>query len=77
MPVVADIARVSVLDAERHHCRWPVGDPVEIGANRPLYCGLARVPGLPYCPDHVARAYEPPAIPSRAKNKSTTMETTA
>src|SRR5262245_43195697 len=56
-PMAGDVARVSALDLLSTHCKWPVGDPPEAGAAAPLFCGLVRVPGLPYCPDHCLRAY--------------------
>jgi GcrA cell cycle regulator len=54
-----DVARVSVMDLEPYHCRWIPGDPVEIGAYAPLFCGLARSPGSSYCATHHARAVNP------------------
>jgi GcrA cell cycle regulator len=55
-PAETDIARVSLMDLERHHCRWPVGEPVE------GYCGCKPVEGLPYCEPHARRAYTPATI---------------
>lgn len=52
-----DVARVSFTDLREHHCKWPVGDPVDAGNNSPIFCGAERVPGLPYCPEHTRRAY--------------------
>jgi GcrA cell cycle regulator len=50
-PKSEDVARVSLLDLEPHHCRWPAGDPVQ------GFCGCQKVPGLPYCEGHAKRAY--------------------
>jgi GcrA cell cycle regulator len=49
-----DVARVSLLDLEPHHCRWPVGEPVA------GFCGCDKVPGLSYCAGHAARAFATP-----------------
>lgn len=35
-------------------CLWPIGDPREPSFR---FCGQQAVPGKPYCPEHVARAY--------------------
>lgn len=37
-------------------CKWPYGDPVMFG------CECKRVPGLPYCEGHAARAYQGTAV---------------
>lgn len=42
----------SIIDLEPHHCRWPIGEPVE------GFCGARKVNGLPYCTDHAVRAYD-------------------
>lgn len=47
----SDVARVAIFDLEPHHCRFPVGEPTE------GFCGHAKVEGLPYCEEHVARCY--------------------
>lgn len=52
---IADVARVSLIDLEPHHCRWVVGEPSEM-----RFCGAEKVPGLPYCQCHGARAYRAP-----------------
>ena len=56
-PLRVDIARVRHADLEPHHCRWPVGDTRKAGVGQPLFCGARRVPGMPYCSAHLARAY--------------------
>ena len=55
-PAVTDIARVSLMDLERHHCRWPVGEPTQ------GFCGCKPYPGLPYCEPHARRAFTPVAL---------------
>lgn len=52
-----DVARVSFADLEPHHCKWPVGVPTQ------GFCGHTKVPGTPYCRQHVIRAYGAPAEP--------------
>jgi GcrA cell cycle regulator len=54
-----DIARVSLMDLQPHHCRWIPGDPKLPGGAG--YCGLPKAPGVSYCHGHAMRAYEAPA----------------
>ena len=49
---------VSLLDLQRHHCRWPTGDAPS------TFCGAARDDGSSYCPAHRARATR--RVPNRA-----------
>jgi GcrA cell cycle regulator len=59
-PPVTDIPdpepheRVKLLDLERNHCRWPIGDPgdAEFG-----FCGRGTAIGS-YCPQHAKRAFD-------------------
>lgn len=53
-----DIARVSFMDLQPHHCRWIPGDPRLPGGDG--YCGLPKVPSVSYCLGHAGRAYEAP-----------------
>ena len=53
----ADVAKVAFADLLPHHCRWPVGEPTT------GFCGCDKVPGLPYCKAHAARAYNPEGRP--------------
>ena len=46
----------SLLDLQRWHCRWPVGDPTSQDFG---FCGNRSVAGLPYCPAHSRIAYRP------------------
>lgn len=53
-----DIARVSFLELENHHCRFIPGDSQEGDAlTAKKFCGLDAIPGTPYCPDHLPRCY--------------------
>ena len=45
---------VSIIELERHHCRWPASGE---GAAM-LYCGGAAMNGFPYCPRHCRMAYQ-------------------
>ena len=58
-PDVSDVARVSLADLERHHCRFPVGDPKlsDFG-----FCGCRPFPGSVYCEAHARRAYTPATL---------------
>src|SRR5690606_40678326 len=43
--------RVGLLELTERVCKWPIGDPNDEDF---AFCGLAAVPGQPYCPHHVA-----------------------
>ena len=77
-PVVSDLARVSLADAEHHHCRFIPGDARGVPAHAPLFCGETVVPGTSWCPGHLARVTEAPqparkrqefALPDRIKGR--------
>jgi GcrA cell cycle regulator len=56
--------RRSLLDLDRHTCRWPVGDP---GNRDFFFCGAPPLVGKPYCAEHCARAYaRSAAVPGSA-----------
>lgn len=49
----------SVFGLERHHCRWPIGDPKQPGFG---FCGRTAMTDekgnyKPYCAEHAAVAY--------------------
>ena len=48
--------RISLLELTERTCKWPIGDPTEEDF---AFCGLACVPGKPYCQHHVAVAFQP------------------
>jgi GcrA cell cycle regulator len=48
-----------LLALEAEDCRWPIGDPLQSGFG---FCAKGRVPGLPYCEGHAARAYHTEAV---------------
>lgn len=50
LPAAGDVARISLMDLEPHHCRWPSGDPVE------GFCGCTKQPGSSYCKAHFERS---------------------
>lgn len=54
-----DIARVSLIDLEPNHCRWPVGEPTA------GFCGCPKVPGSSYCEGHLVRAYRASEVVQR------------
>lgn len=66
MPTAAetDIARVSFYELDdRTHCKWPVKTSAEAGGlDKPMFCGDARIPGLPYCGAHCHRAFSQGAL---------------
>jgi GcrA cell cycle regulator len=56
-----DVPRIATADLEPHHCRFPcVEDVMAVGSYAPIFCGLKAKPGLPYCNEHVRRAFAPP-----------------
>lgn len=55
--VVPPSERKKLQDLEDNSCRWPYGDPQSPDFH---FCNGVRVPGLPYCKHHRARAYQPP-----------------
>ncbi len=50
-------------------CCWPIGHP---GTSAFRFCEHARLPAKPYCEEHAARAYVPPA-PARSSNGNRTI----
>jgi GcrA cell cycle regulator len=46
--------RRSLLELDRHACRWPIGDPRSLDF---LFCGAKPRRGKPYCAAHCGRAY--------------------
>lgn len=53
-PEVEEPRITDIMELQRHHCRWPVGEPGKEGFG---WCGEKAVEGLPYCHRHCARAY--------------------
>jgi GcrA cell cycle regulator len=54
-PVKYTTARKAVEALEKDSCRWPIGDPMGDFA----FCMQQKVDGLPYCKDHLKKAYVP------------------
>jgi GcrA cell cycle regulator len=52
-PIKRPQAPLTILDLQRHHCRWPVG--VEGGPH--LFCGITAADDKPYCATHCKMAY--------------------
>jgi GcrA cell cycle regulator len=48
--------RLNLMQLTERTCKWPVGDPA---TDDFWFCGLAAVPGKPYCETHVAVAFQP------------------
>ncbi len=70
-PRVDDIARVSLLDLEAHHCKWVCAE--QRGLESLVYCGEQRVDGLAYCPGHAIRAHRPEQ-PSKGRFRLTALD---
>lgn len=56
--------RRTVETIERNECRWPMGDPQDVGFH---FCGGKALAGHPYCYGHVRRAYQPYVVEDRAQ----------
>lgn len=54
-----DIARISFVSLENHHCRFIPGDPLTVSSGDPLYCGLQKMHGSPWCEGHHHMCTEP------------------
>ena len=50
--------RKTLAMLESHHCRWPIGEPVDDPSFH--FCGKNKVHGLSYCEFHARRAFQPP-----------------
>lgn len=46
----------TILNLTERMCKWPVGDPKHADFH---FCGKPAHPGLPYCAEHAAVAYQP------------------
>jgi len=57
----------TILNLTERMCRWPIGDPRDPGFR---FCGSLALPGLPYCSDHAAVAYQQPK-PRREEGQAT------
>lgn len=47
----------TILSLTERMCRWPIGDPKEPDFR---FCGKPSSPGVPYCAEHAAVAYQNP-----------------
>ena len=69
--VASDSAnRRTLLELQRWHCRWPLGDPASESFG---FCGNKPVDGLPYCPAHARRAYRPSTREAFVQDQSTAL----
>ena len=48
--------RLTLMELTERTCKWPIGDPA---TDDFWFCGLASVPGKPYCEAHVGVAFQP------------------
>ena len=46
----------TILALTERMCKWPVGDPKHADFH---FCGKPAQPGMPYCAEHAAIAYQP------------------
>lgn len=46
---------ISLLELKERSCRWPNGDPKKSDFS---FCGENALPGIPYCGEHAAVAYQ-------------------
>lgn len=47
---------LGIVDLERRHCRWPIGDPGDPDFH---FCGRHRAASSPYCAQHTKEATRP------------------
>jgi GcrA cell cycle regulator len=69
--------RKSLLELTNQCCRWPHGEP---GARNFFFCGAAGADvenGLPYCPQHMRRAYIVPPERSGASHLPASLRITS
>ena len=52
------VVGASILGLTERMCKWPHGDPRDKDFH---FCGKAAQPGMPYCGEHAAKAYQAPA----------------
>lgn len=45
----------TILELNERMCKWPIGDPKSKDFH---FCGTGSMPGLPYCAEHAAKAYQ-------------------
>lgn len=55
-PTAPEPLMLSLLDLERRHCRWPIGDPKQEGFG---FCDHPHADGGPYCPYHTRLSIGP------------------
>ena len=48
--------RATVLTLTERTCKWPIGEPGKAGFH---FCGRGAEAGMPYCPEHARKAYQP------------------
>ncbi|MCX7889834.1 MAG: GcrA cell cycle regulator [Rhodobacteraceae bacterium] len=48
--------KLKLMELTERTCKWPIGDPA---TDDFWFCGLATVPGKPYCEAHVGVAFQP------------------
>lgn len=60
---------LSILQLEPEHCRFPIGDPRQVGFG---FCAAPKEDGKSYCPYHCGLAYQPDSAlrPSRVKSQA-------
>jgi len=56
--VVISLHPCTLVDIDRHQCRWPIGDPATPNF---LFCGNDAIRGFAYCVGHARLAYRPAA----------------
>ncbi len=61
-PLVAKACGATILNLTDRMCKWPIGDPKDKDFH---FCGKAAIANLPYCAEHAALAYQPPASRTR------------
>jgi len=62
----------SLLELDNKSCRWPHGRPDAGSSGKFFFCGVPEADlerGIPYCPRHMQRAYQPASPPKERSPK--------
>ncbi len=54
----------TVKNLEPDDCRWPIGDPQQVGFH---FCGAKRESDRPYCQHHWAMSFTPSKLGQRSR----------
>jgi len=67
-PIKKKTKGATILSLTDRMCKWPIGDPKHEDFH---FCAKSSVPGLPYCSEHAAVAYQTASRSKRDEEKQT------